>query len=104
MAAPLSPLFFNDAQIRFTAHLPGQAVPESLLVASLHTDAMHEVAVFAATGRAMAAGPQLLVALKEAVEVIRSWHGPVAWDIYRDHSPEMKRITAAIQAGEGGAT
>lgn len=38
----------------------------------------------------------LYTALKEAVGVIKIWHGAAGWDIYRAHSPEMERITAAL--------
>lgn len=37
-------------------------------------------------------------ALREAKEVIKTWHGPDAWDIYDQHSPEMIRINAALEA------
>ena len=33
----------------------------------------------------------------EAIDVIHTWHGDDAWDIYRDMSPEMKRITGKDQ-------
>lgn len=39
----------------------------------------------------------LRVALREAIDVIHTWHGDVAWDIYANHSPEMKRLNAALQ-------
>lgn len=35
-------------------------------------------------------------ALKVAMETIRVWHGPVAWDIYDRASPEMMAINAAL--------
>jgi len=37
-------------------------------------------------------------ALLEAIDTIKAWHGPDAWEIYRDQSPEMKRITRAFNA------
>lgn len=37
-------------------------------------------------------------ALREAKEVIKTWHGPDAWDIYDQHSPEMIRINAVLEA------
>lgn len=40
----------------------------------------------------------LRAALVEAKQVIRGWHGEDVWDIYDQHSPEMKRINAAIDA------
>jgi hypothetical protein len=35
-------------------------------------------------------------ALTEAVELIEYYHGEAGWEIYRDKSPEMKRIREAI--------
>jgi hypothetical protein len=61
--APLAGLFFNGAQIRSPKHGPAvdsPDVPGSLVVADLHSDAMPEAAVYAATGRAMAAAAELL--------------------------------------------
>ena len=54
--------------------------------------------------RLIAAAPELLEALKEAVAIIEIWHGPQAWDIYNKASPEMKRINAAIAKATGGAS
>jgi hypothetical protein len=34
-------------------------------------------------------------ALKEAIGAIQVFHGP-GWEIYRDHSPEMKRWRALL--------
>lgn len=42
---------------------------------------------------------ELEEALREAVETIYALHGDVGWAIYRDNSPEMKRITAALAGG-----
>lgn len=39
---------------------------------------------------------ELRNALKAAVEVIHAWHGDVSWDIYINHSPEMKPIREAL--------
>lgn len=66
-AQPLSGLHFNGAQIRtpkqgHTAISPD--CPGTDLVASLHTDAMHEARTYAATGRAMAASGEMLSALQ----------------------------------------
>jgi hypothetical protein len=36
-------------------------------------------------------------ALREAIDAIGVFHGP-GWEIYRDHSPEMKRWKAALKA------
>lgn len=54
-----------------------------------------------ANGRLIAAAPDLLAALREAVELIHAWHGDVAWEIYNHDSPEMKRIHATIAKAEG---
>ncbi len=56
-----------------------------------------------ANGRLIA---ELLAALKGAVETIAVWHSfghadIVAWDIYREHAPEMQAINAAIAKAEG---
>lgn len=47
---------------------------------------------------------ELLAALEEAIEVIKAWHGPECWDIYFEHSPEMKRIRSAIAKVGAGET
>lgn len=39
---------------------------------------------------------ELRIALKEAIDTIHTWHGDIAWDIYYEHSPEMKRIRAPL--------
>jgi len=44
----------------------------------------------------------LLEALKEAIDAIRVFHGP-GWEIYRDHSPEMKRWKALVTLAESKA-
>lgn len=49
----------------------------------------------------IAAAPELLAALKEAKEIIHLMHGDLAWGIYDQHSPEMKRINGAISKAEG---
>jgi len=51
----------------------------------------------------IAAAPELYEQLKAAIEIIRIWHGGDAWDIYLNHSPEMKRIRAALEKAEKGA-
>ncbi|HVT36320.1 MAG TPA: hypothetical protein VHE37_12075 [Nevskiaceae bacterium] len=50
-----------------------------------------------------ASNAELLAALKDARETIRTWHGPVAWEIYDKESPEMKRLNSAIAKAEGRA-
>ena len=40
---------------------------------------------------------QLLEALIEAKKTIKALHGEDSWDIYDQHSPEMKKINAAIK-------
>lgn len=37
-------------------------------------------------------------ALREAIELIKFYHGPEAWDIYDVESPEMKRLHAALRS------
>lgn len=49
----------------------------------------------------LAAGPDLLAGLQEALEIIKCFHGPAQWETYRDHSPEMKRLRAAISSATG---
>jgi len=39
---------------------------------------------------------ELRVVLKEAIDAIEVFHGP-GWELYRDHSPEMKRWKALLQ-------
>ena len=50
---------------------------------------------------------RLRAALVEAKRTIKALHGPVSWDIYEKHSPEMKKINAALgsvsEASEGGS-
>lgn len=53
-----------------------------------------------ANARLIAAAPDLLEAVRDAIETIHEWHGDVAWDLYQ-HSPEMKRLNAAIAKVEG---
>jgi hypothetical protein len=53
--------------------------------------------------RLIAAAPELLEALQDAIAAVRVFHGPVAWETYRDHSPEMKRWRAAIARATGEA-
>jgi hypothetical protein len=57
--------------------------------------------------RLIASSPELLAALKVAVETIRIWHGfghatdeAEVWALYQE-SPEMQVITAALQKAEG---
>lgn len=40
---------------------------------------------------------QLHAALLTARDTIKALHGPIAWDIYDQHSPEMKQINAALK-------
>ena len=63
-------------------------------------------------GREETATPDLYAALESAIETIRIWHGmrfvgrsaddpnrdieKRAWEIYRTHAPEMKRLYAAL--------
>lgn len=52
--------------------------------------------------RLIAAAPDLLNSLREAMSAVEVFHGPIAWDIFRDHAPEMKRWLAAIAKATGG--
>lgn len=56
----------------------------------------------AANARLIAAAPDLLFELCQAVKVIEALHGEVAWDIYYNNAPEMKRIRAAIAKASDG--
>jgi hypothetical protein len=40
-------------------------------------------------------------ALLKAKEIIKIWHGDVAWDIYDRNSPEMKQINDVLGVNEG---
>jgi hypothetical protein len=40
-------------------------------------------------------------ALREAIDAIQLFHGLAGWELYRDHSPEMKRWRAALAAAPG---
>jgi len=46
------------------------------------------------------AAPELLKALREAIEIVKIFHGPSAWDIYESKAPEMQRWKAAIAKAE----
>lgn len=50
-----------------------------------------------------AAAPQLLEALRDAIDAVKVFHGPDAWDIYWQHSPECKRWRDAIAKATRGA-
>lgn len=51
--------------------------------------------------RAVNSRSELAEALKEAMECIRIFHGPQAWEIYERSSPEMQRFKTALKnAGE----
>ena len=54
-----------------------------------------------ANAHLIAAAPELYEALMEAKEIIRIMHGDLAWGIYDQHSPEMKRINNALAKAEG---
>ena len=53
-----------------------------------------------ANARLIAAAPDMYRALLDAKETIHAWHGEAGWDMYQ-HSPEMKRLNAAIAKAEG---
>lgn len=58
-----------------------------------------------ANARLIAAAPELLDALKKAVENIKVWHNmggnEGVWDIYWHNAPEMKPIRDVIAKAEG---
>ena len=41
---------------------------------------------------------KLTSALADARVTIKALHGPIAWDIYEKHAPEMKKINAALNS------
>lgn len=45
----------------------------------------------------------LIDALREAKDLIKIWHGDVAWDVYDALSPEMIRINRALALAEKGS-
>lgn len=102
MASPLKNLFFDGAQIRVPLHGPGvhPQFPESLVVAQLRTDAMHEVAVFMATGRAMSATTELLEAAHAALHVLDHAAGKQA-RLRVIH--QLKAAISKAETGVGGA-
>lgn len=46
---------------------------------------------------------EMLAALKDAKNVIKTWHGEDVWEIYDQHAPEMKSINAAISKAEAAS-
>lgn len=46
----------------------------------------------------------LLTALQEAIDAVKTFHGPDCWDIYEQNAPEMKRWRAAIAMATGSAS
>ena len=57
-----------------------------------------------ANARMFAAAPELLEALRDAIDAVKIFRGPEAWDIYWEHSPECKRWRAAIAKATGSAS
>ncbi len=51
--------------------------------------------------RLAAGAPLLLAGLQEALQIIKTFHGPVEWETYWNHSPEMKRLRDAIEKATG---
>ena len=47
---------------------------------------------------------QIAAVLAEAAQIIEFFHGPIAWETYWNHSPEMKRLRTAQAAVVAGAT
>lgn len=56
-----------------------------------------------ANARLIAAAPDLLLELQQAVMVIEALHGAPAWEIFYNNAPEMRRIRAAIAKATGRA-
>lgn len=54
-----------------------------------------------ANARLVAAAPELLAALKEAIDAVKVFHGPNCWEIYEANAPEMRRWRAAIAKATG---
>lgn len=84
--------------IRGWGHLTG--------VGALHLPDEQAIEIQRANTALICAAPDLLAALKSAVEVIKTWHcihdaDETARDIYEQHAPEMKPILAAIAKAEG---
>ena len=73
-------------------------------IASIHGEHC-KISVEACEGNArlIVAAPKLLKALQKARETIQALHGDEAWDLYEEHSPEMRQIDTAIRAATGGA-
>lgn len=59
---------------------------------------------FEANARLISSAPDLLEALRDAIDAVKVFHGPEAWDIYWEHSPECKRWRAAIAKATGSAS
>lgn len=55
-----------------------------------------------ANARLIAAAPDLLDALRDAISAVQIFHGHIDWETYRNHSPEMKRWNAAIAKATTG--
>ena len=47
------------------------------------------------------AASALYTAVVVARQTIKALHGPVAWDIYEKHSPEMRTTDAALRKARG---
>lgn len=103
MASSLKNLFFDGGQIRVPLQGPhiNPQFPESAVVAQLRTDAMHEVAVFMATGRAMSAAPELLEAARTAVQVLDYAAGK---QVRLRVINQLKAAISKAETGVGGAS
>lgn len=51
----------------------------------------------------IAAAPELLASLQEALDAVKVFHGADCWEIYWNNAPEMQRARAAISKAKGGA-
>ncbi len=81
--------------------ITAEATPHATLIEwqarSLHVS----IAERDANARLIAAAPELLAALQEAIGAVRVFHGPDEWETYRDHSPEMRRWHTLIAKATG---
>lgn len=46
---------------------------------------------------------KVVEALEKAIETIKIWHGEPVWNIYFNHSPEMKKIRSALPLAKAQA-
>lgn len=56
----------------------------------------HDHPDWQAASRAILERDNLRNSLKDMMSAVRVFHGPVAWDIYENNAPEMKRAREAL--------